>query len=85
MLDTDAAAADLRSAVARVRRRLIPFLFLLYIFAYLDQINVGFAALQMNAALGLSPAAYGLGSGIFFLSYVIFEVPSSFAATGRPG
>ena len=60
-----------------MRRRLIPFLFLLYIFAYLDRINVGFASLQMNAALGLSPAAYGLGSGIFFLSYVIFEVPSN--------
>src|SRR2546428_10182740 len=71
------AAADLTSATARVRRRLIPFLFLLYIVAYLDRINVGFAALQMNQALGFSPRTYGLGAGIFFLSYVTFEIPSN--------
>ncbi|MEZ5288153.1 MAG: MFS transporter [Vicinamibacterales bacterium] len=64
-------------AAARVRRRLVPFLFLLYIFAYLDRINVGFAALQMNEALGLSSAVYGFGAGIFFLSYTIFEIPSN--------
>ena len=52
-------------------------MFLLYIVAYLDRINVGFAALQMNAALGLSASAYGLGAGIFFLSYTLFEVPSN--------
>src|SRR5262249_35356030 len=63
--------------VAAARRRLIPFLFLLYIVAYLDRINVGFAALQMNAALGLSASAYGLGAGIFFLGYVLFEIPSN--------
>lgn len=64
-------------AARAVRRRLVPFLFLLYIFAYLDRINVGFAALQMNAALGLSSAVYGLGAGIFFLSYTAFEIPSN--------
>lgn len=69
--------ASLERAASRVRRRLIPFLFLLYIFAYLDRINVGFAALQMNAALGLSAAAYGFGAGIFFFSYTAFEVPSN--------
>ena len=63
--------------LARVRRRLIPFLFLLYVVAYLDRINVSFAALQMNEALGFSPAVYGLGAGVFFVSYVIFEVPSN--------
>jgi sugar phosphate permease len=68
---------DLARAVAAVRRRLIPFLFLLYIFAYLDRINVGFASLQMNAALGFSAATYGLGFGIFFLSYVALEIPSN--------
>jgi len=73
----DADAADLESAVAAIHRRLIPFLFLLYIFAYLDRINVGFAALQMNRALGFSAATYGLGAGIFFLSYVAFEIPSN--------
>lgn len=67
----------LDAAAARIRVRLIPFLFLLYIFAYLDRINVGFAALQMNAALGLSASAYGFGAGIFFFSYTAFEVPSN--------
>jgi ACS family tartrate transporter-like MFS transporter len=65
------------ATLARVRRRLIPFLFLLYVVSYLDRINVGFAALQMNRALGLSATAYGLGAGIFFLSYTLFEVPSN--------
>ena len=63
--------------LARVRRRLIPFLFLLYVVAYLDRINVSFAALQMNEALGFSSAVYGLGAGVFFISYVLFEVPSN--------
>lgn len=71
------AAADLTSATTKIRRRLIPFLFLLYIVAYLDRINVGFAALQMNQALGFSARTYGLGAGIFFLSYVAFEIPSN--------
>jgi len=69
--------AELDSAVATVRGRLIPFLFLLYIFAYLDRINVGFAALQMNQELGLSDATYGLGAGIFFIGYTAFEIPSN--------
>ena len=67
----------LASATSKARRRLIPFLFLLYIVAYLDRVNVGFAALQMNEALGFSARTYGLGSGIFFLSYVAFEIPSN--------
>jgi MFS transporter, ACS family, tartrate transporter len=70
-------SAVLRSALAKARRRLIPFLFLLYIVAYLDRINVGFAALQMNRALGFSATTYGFGAGIFFLSYVLFEIPSN--------
>jgi len=74
---TTADDAALRTAVARARRRLIPFLFLLYIVAYLDRINVGFAALQMNQALGFSATTYGLGAGIFFVSYVLFEIPSN--------
>ena len=68
---------DIAIVLPKVRRRLIPFVFLLYSVAYLDRINVGFAALQMNAALGLSASAYGLGAGIFFLSYTVFEVPSN--------
>ena len=71
------ATGDLISATTKARRRLIPFLFLLYIVAYLDRINVGFAALQMNLALGFSARTYGLGAGIFFVSYVVFEIPSN--------
>lgn len=67
----------LAAALAKTRRRQIPFLFLLYIVAYLDRINVGFASLQMNRALGFSATTYGLGAGIFFISYVLFEVPSN--------
>ena len=61
----------------KARRRLLPFLFLLYVVSYLDRVNVGFAALQMNAAIGLSDVTYSLGAGIFFLSYTLFEVPSN--------
>lgn len=77
MSAADQSSALLERAAGRVRRRLVPFLFLLYIFAYLDRINVGFASLQMNAAVGLSAAAYGFGAGIFFFSYTAFEVPSN--------
>lgn len=63
--------------VTKARRRVVPLLFLVYIVAYLDRINVGFAALQMNAALGFSAAVYGLGAGVFFLGYVLFEIPSN--------
>ena len=74
------SAADVGArAIRRIRRRLIPFLALLYFIAYLDRVNVGFAALQMNAALGLSPLEYGRGAGIFFLGYFLFEVPSNLA------
>jgi ACS family tartrate transporter-like MFS transporter len=72
-----ADSASARTAVARVTRRLIPFLFLLYILAFLDRVNVGFAALEMNQALGFGPAVYGLGAGMFFLGYCLFEVPSN--------
>ncbi|OFW37160.1 MAG: hypothetical protein A3J29_01675 [Acidobacteria bacterium RIFCSPLOWO2_12_FULL_67_14b] len=71
---TDAIA---HSAMTKVRWRLIPFLFLLYVVAYLDRVNVGFAALDMNRELGFSAAVYGFGSGIFFLSYTLLEVPSN--------
>ena len=71
------AAAVERATLAKVKRRLLPFLFLLYVVCFLDRVNVGFAALQMNHDLGLSPAAYGFGAGVFFLGYVLFEVPSN--------
>ena len=70
-------AATLR----RVTRRLIPFMFVLYIANYLDRVNVSFAALQMNRDLGLSSAAYGLGAGMFFLvvtAWILLVVGNSF-------
>jgi D-galactonate transporter len=61
----------------KINWRLIPFLFLLYIVAYLDRVNIGFAQLQMKTDLGFSDAVYGFGAGIFFVGYVLFEVPSN--------
>ena len=58
-------------------RRLIPFLLLLYLIAYIDRANISVAALQMNAELGLSARMYGLGAGLFYITYIIFEVPSN--------
>ena len=55
--------------------RLIPFLFLCYVFAYLDRVNVGFAKLQMQQDLSMSDAVYGVGAGIFFIGYFLFEIP----------
>jgi MFS transporter, ACS family, tartrate transporter len=65
------------TALARVSRRLIPFLFLLYILNFLDRVNVGFAALEMNRDLGFGPEVYGFGAGVFFIGYCLFEVPSN--------
>ncbi len=69
------AAAE--SALRKVTRRLMPFLFLLYLLNFLDRVNVGFAALQMNRDLNFGPEIYGLGAGIFFVAYALFEVPSN--------
>jgi ACS family tartrate transporter-like MFS transporter len=69
----DVATATLR----KITLRLIPFIFVLYIVAWLDRVNVGFAALQMNSDLGFSSAAFGFGSGVFFFGYCLFEVPSN--------
>ncbi|MEI6135628.1 MAG: MFS transporter, partial [Desulfomonile sp.] len=62
---------------SKVDRRLIPFLFLCYVLAYLDRVNVGFAKLQMLNDLSLSEAAFATGAGIFFIGYFFFEVPSN--------
>ena len=66
-----------KQTISRVTRRLIPFLALLFIIAFLDRTNVGFAALRMNQDIGISQTLYGFGAGIFFLGYFIFEVPSN--------
>jgi len=77
-LDSDISIEPIeRETIARVRRRLIPLLFICYYAAYLDRVNVGFGALQMNKALGFSATVFGFGSGIFFVGYFLFEVPSN--------
>ncbi len=76
MPSVDAPQA-LSGAIHRARQRLVPFLFLLYVVAYLDRINVGFASLQMDRALGFSDTTCGVGAAIFFVSYVVFEIPSN--------
>jgi D-galactonate transporter len=63
--------------VGKITKRLIPFLIVCYFVAYLDRVNVGFAALTMNKDLGLTASMYGFGAGVFFLTYFIFEVPSN--------
>ncbi len=64
-------------AIVRVRRRLMPFLLLMYIVAFLDRANIGFAKQAFQASTGISDAAYGLGAGLFFLTYALLEIPSN--------
>ncbi|WP_321852768.1 MFS transporter [Paraburkholderia tropica] len=68
-----------KRTMSKVTRRLMPFLILLYFFAFLDRVNVGFAALTMNRDLGLTASLFGWGAGIFFIGYFLFEVPSNLA------
>lgn len=69
---------DLEARVSRkLMWRIIPFVMLLYFVSFLDRVNVGFAALSMNKAIGLSPGAFGLGGGLFFIGYFLCEVPSN--------
>ena len=65
------------SLYTRIKRRLIPYMFLLYIVAYLDRVNVGFAAMDMQRQLGFSNTVYGTGASIFFIGYALFDLPSS--------
>src|SRR3979409_2757220 len=67
------------STIRGISWRLIPFLMLAYFFSYLDRVNLGFAALTMNAELKFSPIVFAWGAGIFFIGYFIFEVPSNLA------
>jgi MFS family permease len=66
-----------RRTVNKVRNRIVPFIFFLYIIAYIDRANIGYAALDMNESLGLTSQVFGLLSGIFFIGYFFFEVPSN--------
>ena len=69
---------DLESRVARkLRVRILPFVMLLYFISFLDRVNVGFAAFSMSQAIGLNASMFGFGSGVFFIGYIIFQVPSN--------
>ena len=72
-----ATAAVSGELYTKVAWRIVPVMFLCYVVAYLDRINIGYAQLQMKADLGFSDAVYGLGAGIFFIGYFLFEVPSN--------
>src|SRR5580692_8146985 len=75
------AVAELSDIGKRARRRiayrLLPFVFLIYIVNYIDRVNVSFANLRMSADLGFSDRVYGLGVGMFYLTYVLFEIPGA--------
>lgn len=79
--DTGKITFSEAALVSKITGRLIPFMFLLYIVSYLDRINVGYAALQLNEALNFDPAVFGFGAGIFFIGYFIFEIPSNLIMT----
>jgi len=74
---TDLSAPVGRAAVAAVTRRLIAFAFACYVVAYIDRVNIGFAATALQRDLHLSDTAYGIGAGLFFLGYCLFEIPSN--------
>ena len=75
----NAGEAQADAVYRKVKWRLIPFLMACYVVAYLDRVNVGFAKLGMSDELGIGEAAYGLGAGIFFIGYFLFEIPSNMA------
>ena len=66
-----------RRVLRKITLRIVPFVMLLYFIAFIDRVNIGFAALTMNKDLGFSPTVFGFGAGIFFLGYFLFEVPSN--------
>jgi ACS family tartrate transporter-like MFS transporter len=74
---TEGLTLDGRAVYRRITRRLIPYLFLLYIAAYIDRVNVGFAAINMKRQLNFTDTVYGAGAGIFFLGYALFDIPSN--------
>ena len=71
--------AEGEAILSKVMRRLLPFIFICYVVSYLDRINVGFAALTMNRATGLTATQFGFGAGILFFGYSFFEIPSNIA------
>src|SRR6516165_10557538 len=75
--DLNVSDKSARQASRKAAKRLIPFLILCFLVAYVDRVNVGFAALTMNKELGLTAKMFGFGVGIFFFGYFLFEVPSN--------
>src|SRR5215469_17141458 len=73
---TTDSAVEVR-ARRHIKRRILPYLFLLYVIAYLDRVNVSYAALQMTGALRLTPDEFGFGVGIFFWGYFLLEIPGT--------
>ncbi len=73
----DLSPVEQRAVIRRVTRRLIAFAFVCYVVAYIDRVNIGFAATALQRDLGLSDTAYGIGGGLFFLGYCLFEIPSN--------
>lgn len=71
------STAQGRRVLTRVQRRFIPFMFICYVVAYIDRVNVGFVATTLQLQLGLDATAYGLAGGLFFLGYCLFEIPSN--------
>ncbi len=78
------AASPTHNALGKAARRLLPLLFVLYVINFVDRANISVAALAMNADLRLSATAYGTAAGVFFLGYVLFQVPAN-AALARFG
>ncbi len=70
-------ATDSKALYGKIARRLVPFLMLIYMVAFLDRVNISFAALTMNRDLHISETVYGFAAGVFFLSYCLFQVPAN--------
>jgi MFS family permease len=74
---SQSASGDLDAVYVKIAKRIIPFMVLLFLMAWLDRHNLGFAKLQMTKDLGFSEAVYGFGAGIVYLGYMLFEIPSN--------
>src|ERR1700759_1578704 len=68
-----------QTTMRKIIWRIVPFLMVCYFIAFVDRVNAGFAALQMNQDIGLSQSAFGLGGGLFYITYVLCEIPSNLA------
>ncbi len=75
-------AAPMSPLYRKIAWRLVPFLVLLYMVAFLDRVNISFAALTMNRDLGITESLYGFAAGVFFLGYCLFEVPANLCWRG---